>query len=136
MKHARLPRCAAGFTLIESIVVLIVLSIAALGVASLSSGIFDAQDDNKTLQTGAQLLQGCAEQVLAIRREQGYAASLSCGFNSMPSGFAAPTVESATYTGAGCPTAVAGTQCKLVTIKVATSGGDELRPLKLVLVGP
>jgi hypothetical protein len=42
----------------------------------MSGHIFDAETNNKTLEIGDQLMQGCAEQLLATRRAlNGYAAS-------------------------------------------------------------
>lgn len=142
-----------GFTLVESIIVLVVLGIAAVTVATLSGDIFTRQGDNKTLQVGVQLMQECAEQVLATRRASatGYTLTPSCSNLQGFSGFDAPAVKSfaTTTTGSfpsntpGCPTAAGGPcgcppggSCKLVTISVKTVAGDELAPLTLLLVGP
>lgn len=144
---------AKGFTLIETIIVMVVVGIAAATISILVSNIFTHQDDNKTLQVGMKLLEECAEQVLATRRATGpglgYGETPNCdtlgGFN----GFKAPAVKSVavTITGnfdvgtagctgggpCGCPT---GGSCKLVTIAVTTTAGDELFPVTLLLVGP
>jgi prepilin-type N-terminal cleavage/methylation domain-containing protein len=121
-----------GFTLIELILVVITLAIAALGIATQSSHIFDSQDANKTLQVGLQLMNECAEQVLATSRAGGFVATPAC--TQTFTGFAAPAVTTTSpYTGAACP---AGSTCKLVTISVAPSSGGSLTPITLLLVGP
>jgi prepilin-type N-terminal cleavage/methylation domain-containing protein len=126
---------ARGFTLVESIITLVILSLAALGIATLSGNIFNADAGNKDLQVGVQLMQECAEQVLAVRRVSGYATTPSCNVSTMPafSGFGAPSVTTTAYTGAACPT---GGSCKQVVISVTPAGGASLTPITLLLVGP
>ena len=139
-----------GFTLVESIMVLVVLAIAAAGIATLSGNIFNSQADNKTLQVGMQLMQECAEHVLATRRVAGYPTTPPI-CTSLPDptalGFSKPFVKSSTETttgtfgigttgcllggSCGCPTN--GT-CTLVTITVSPTGGGEITPLALLLV--
>lgn len=147
---------SGGFTLIESIIVVVVLSIAAVTVAQLAGNIFNSQANNKTLQVGMQLMQECAEHVLATRRSSasgyGYAVTPSCASLQDPAslGFSKPIVvtpvaETTTGTfdvgsvgcllggSCGCPSSG---HCKLVTITVSTTGGDQLAPIALLLVGP
>lgn len=151
------PTSCRGFTLIETIIVMVVVAFAAVAIAMMTGKIFDSQGDNKTLQVGMKLLEECAEQVLATRRATatGYSSlsatssPISCGGNlqAFP-GFNAPTVKSVAVTlsgtfpsgtpgcsnlPCGCPT---GGSCKLVTIAVTTTGGDELSTVTLLLVGP
>lgn len=132
-----------GFTLVESIIVLVVLAIAAAGIATLSGNIFNGQDENKELQISMQLMQECAEQVLALRRTSGFdwttnAATLACTDLAAPGdvglSFGKPVVDSnisITDGSNGCPT---GGTCRLLTIAVSTSAGDKLAPLTLLLV--
>lgn len=127
-------RCQ-GFTLVETIVVMVVVAIAAAGITTMTGNIFTHQDDNKTLQVGMKVAQECAEQVLATHRAG--ALNKNC---SAFEGFNIPVVnDAATYTGNGllgspeCPT---GKTCKIVTITVSTSvGNDSLTPITLFLVG-
>jgi prepilin-type N-terminal cleavage/methylation domain-containing protein len=145
MKHARPHRFAGsrGFTLIESIIVLVLLAIAAAGIISMQGNIFFGQSDNKKIQVGVQLMQECAEKILATRRNgsSGYSDSSltvrsadtsNCSGLTI-SGYAAPTVtitagNSTTAGLAACPNAT-GSNCKLVSI---TQGG--LTPVTLMLV--
>ncbi len=128
MRRASPNRCG-GFTLVESIIVLVVLGIAAVGIISLQGRIFSGQSDIKNLQIGVQLMQECAEQVLATRRQSGYSAapaSGGCDGMVLPD-YSAPSVTiTDPYSSTGCPTD--GT-CKLVSI---TQGG--LTPITLLLV--
>lgn len=138
MRRARPGRFAAhrGFTLIETLIVIVILGIAAAGIASLQSSIFSGQSDSRALLVGTQLMQECAEQVLATRRSSGYAAANSmtatesCSAMTLTD-YTAPAVtvtegNSATANMSACPT---GSNCKLVEI---TQGG--ITPVTLLLV--
>lgn len=59
---------ARGFTLVETLIVMVVLGIAAVVVGNLSSNLFKGQSANRGIVEGAQLMQQCAEQILAIPR--------------------------------------------------------------------
>jgi prepilin-type N-terminal cleavage/methylation domain-containing protein len=113
-----------GFTLIETMMVLVVLAVAAAGIAGLQGNFFKQQSSMSTLQVKNQLLLECAEQILAIRKyySDGYFAIASgtsygtnlCGGLTALSGYTVPTVTiTDPYSGAGCPT---GGTCKLVVI--------------------
>lgn len=124
-----------GFTLVEVIIVLIVLAIAAVTIATLTGNIFNAESNNKNLEVGTQLMQACAEQVLATRRNgpSGFASMPDCSALPLPSGFTDLLASSQSdYIGAGCPS---GASCRLVTISV-TTGSGALKPVTLLLVGP
>ena len=131
--HARLA-ASKGFTLVETIIVMVVLGIASVAIASLSSNIFFGQAASKDIQVGTQLMQECAEQVLAVRRASGYSAITSssfgttlCGGMTAFGGYSIPSVSfTDPYTGSGCPT---GGTCKLASI---SQGG--MTALTLVLV--
>ncbi len=58
----------SGFTLIETLMVVVVLGVAAATIVTLQGNIFVGQGANKDMQVGVHLMQECAEQVLAIRR--------------------------------------------------------------------
>lgn len=133
-----LPLCryasSRGFTLIEAIIVIVVLAIAALTVAVQSNRISDDDAYNKEVQIAVQLTQECAEHILASRRAAASLADFTpiCPSATLPtfSGFSAPVVTSDTITDgtSGCPS---GGTCKLVTVSVSP-----INPVTLLLVGP
>jgi len=120
------PRGFSGFTLIETIMVLVLLAIAAVGISSVQGNIFARQSSVKDLQVRTRLLMECAEQILAVRRhmEDGYeqVATTSfgtnlCGGVPVLAGYSIPSVTiTDPYSGAACPT---GSSCKLVSITQA-----------------
>jgi prepilin-type N-terminal cleavage/methylation domain-containing protein len=67
----------AGFNLIECLIVLSVLGIAATTIISLQTNIFKGQTDNKTIQVAVQSMQECAERVLAAHKLDYNTASLA-----------------------------------------------------------
>jgi prepilin-type N-terminal cleavage/methylation domain-containing protein len=131
-----------GFTLVESIMVLVALSIAAAAIVSLQGNIFGNQANKQNIQIGVQLMQECAEQVLAKRRLSGYSSITTSNFgtnlcggmtafvtsDSPPVTYAIPSVTFITdpYSGSGCPPN--GT-CKLLSI-----AQSNLTPITLLLV--
>lgn len=125
------PRRAShrGFSLIESIIALVLLAIASASIIGLNATIFNGRSDGQAIQVGVQLMQECAEHILALRRAHGFtaaplanstAATASC--NTMVlTGYAAPTatltIGNSTDNGMGaCPNAT-GSNCKLVAIQ-------------------
>ena len=131
---------AAGFTLIEMIIVMVILGIAATAVLTMVANVGNRQSDNMDLQVGAQLLQECGEYIVAQhRRDQTFYASQlvsSATCFGIPSfgGFGQPNVVVTDHTGGtGCPTAPGTPECKLVTITV-TKGGASLNPVNMILV--
>ncbi len=144
MRYLHPVRFAAhkGFTLIESIIVMVVLGIAAVAIINLQGNIFFGQSGNRDLQVGVQLMQECAEKILSTRRDVGYgdasltdrtASASNCSGMTI-TGSNAPTVtitsgHSGTANMGACPYS-AGTDCKLVSI---TQGN--LTPITLMLTG-
>lgn len=130
-------RSSRGFTLMESVIVILVLAIAGTAIVALQGKLFSSQGSVKNMQVGSRLMLECAEHVLATRRfsQTGIAVinSTNFGANKCANGVAAQTgftIPTATvtdpYTGAACPT---GYACKTVTI---TQGG--LANVTLMLV--
>jgi prepilin-type N-terminal cleavage/methylation domain-containing protein len=122
------PRFERGFTLIETVIVLLVLAVAGTAIVALQEKLFTGQATVKNMQVSSRLLMECAEQVLAVRRyaEGGY--DLVTTANSFGAGQcgnvpalgsnAIPTVVlTDSYSGPACPT---NFNCKLATI---TQGG-------------
>ena len=69
MNHRFSPTCVDnGFTLVETLIVMVVLGIAAVVIGNLSGNLFLGQSSNRGIVEGTQLMQQCAEQILAIPR--------------------------------------------------------------------
>lgn len=69
MKHPKLLNLRIqGFTLIETLIVMVVLGISAVVVSNLSGNLFMGKVANRSTVEGTQLMQQCAEQILAIPR--------------------------------------------------------------------
>lgn len=124
-----------GFTLIETLVVMVVLGVASTIIISLQGGIFVRQSSSKDLQIGTQIVQECAEQVLALRRRTptgGYAAvtPAACSTLGNFAGFGVPLVTLSDDVGASL-SACASTQCT-ASITVG-KGGSFVAPLTLRL---
>jgi hypothetical protein len=117
----------------ESIIALVLLAIASAAIVSLSGTIFAGQAGSKDLEVGTQLMQECAEQVLATRRlGGGYAAvnANTCSALGNLGGFGAPSVTITSNTTAACPTSAT---CETVAISVQKTGAN-LTPITLMLV--
>lgn len=122
---------SGGFTLIESILVMTILGISAVAIVSMQGNISFGQTGNADMQVGAQLMQECAEQILAVRRQTSYAAVTSTSCSSLGSyGGFSPSVTVTTDTGAACPS---GATCETVVIAVSKTG-TSLTPVTLELV--
>jgi prepilin-type N-terminal cleavage/methylation domain-containing protein len=136
MKHARPHRVAVsrGFTLIESIIVLVVLSVAAAAIVTMQGNIFKGQADNKDIQVGAQLMQECAERVLAIRRQSNSAyasvTTSACSGLGNFGGFGVPVVTLRDDSNTSVTTCASTTCTATITIG---KGGSNLAPITLRL---
>ena len=134
--HHRRPHCSRGFTLMESILVMIVLGLASLGIIAMQGRLFTNVGTVDGMQVSTRLMHECGEQVLAQRRhtEDGYAkvvvapnGSHSCSGIPPLTGFTVPTVAiTEPFTGGACP---ASFSCKSVVI---TEGN--LAPVTVMLV--
>lgn len=107
-----------GFSLIELIMIIVLIAIVSVPLISMFGRSVGSQEDDVAIQTTAQLVQACGEQVLGMRRRAtgGYAliATTSCSTLSAPTGYslAALTVTDP-YAGGACPS---GATCKRVQI--------------------
>jgi Tfp pilus assembly protein PilV len=134
-----------GFTLIELVAIIVLMSVGAVAILSLFGQTGKSLATNQETQTGAQLAQACAEQIMAIRRSPtgGYAAITTgaatgvcnTGFVAV-GGFTTPPVVNVTAHNssslAACPSATAG-DCKQVDVQV-NKGGVRAASLSLMLV--
>ncbi len=125
-----------GFTLIELIMVIVVLAIAAVALLSGYGQVADTIGTDATLQAGVQLARACGEYLIAERRDnplKGYTGVTSggssiCNVVPDPQGLTV-TVTFTPYTAAACP---AGTTCTLAGITV-TQGSETLDTTSLML---
>lgn len=122
-----------GFTLIELVIVMIVISVGLLGLTSLFSNSATTLSTNETLQQATQYAQKCAESAMAKRRASttGIAALNGFACDSLPATFtysdaAHPTVVGSSYTGAPCPTNPAGLSCRNIDINVTSAANSDL----------
>ena len=134
-------RRAHGFTLIEMVVVMLIISGGMLGITSLFSNTAKSLSTNETLQQATQYAQECAERVMATRRNLGFdwfatnkidaATQTSCSTN--PSGFTRTvklnplfTATPNYYTGTGSTACPNGTNCRDVSITVTSTANASL----------
>ncbi len=125
-----------GFTLIELIMVIVVLAIAAVALLSGYGQVADTIGTDASLQAGVQLARACGEYLIAERRDnprKGYSSVISAGSSICnvvpdPQGLTV-AVTFTPYTAAACP---AGTTCTLAGITV-TQGSETLDTTSLML---
>ncbi len=113
-----------GFTLIEMVLVIIIVSLASVPLFAMFSRAAFSLLTNEKIQTATQLAQEHAEVLLAIRRNQSFlAAELSGNTTEILagnySGYTRSTVITQPAAGPGCP---GGASCKEVLISVDESG--------------
>lgn len=136
-----------GFTLIELVAIIVLLSVGATSILALFSQVGRSIATNQETQTGAQLAQACAEQIMAFRRNTavgyGYTniavgnatGACNAGFTAVGGFTTAPVVNVNAHSSASlpaCPSATAGA-CKQVDIQV-DKGGVRAASLSLLLV--
>lgn len=132
MKPNALFPFAQGFTLIETVAALLLLSIIATGLVTTNAQLFRGQVGIRPLQISSPWLQACAERVLAMRRELGFqvnpAYDAACDSLTGSDSFnVVVTDNSGTLS---CPTSA---QCQMVRIHFK-SGADVLGPVVLQLM--
>ncbi len=115
-------RRAAGFSLIELMIVMVIISVGILGMTSLFSTSLKSLSTNETLQQAAQYAQECAESVMATRRNLGFSSSFSCGTGAT-TGFSRILTLGTLYTGTGACLTTTALNCRNVLITV-TSNND------------
>lgn len=116
-------RRLSGFSLLELIVVIVLISVGLLGLSRLTGGLGKAMYGTANLQTMSQYAQECAERVISTRRESGFASSLltSTLCDPSPASYVRTLIMPASYTGtASTPACPLGATCRDVTVKVCT----------------
>ena len=113
-RHARpAPR---GFTLMETLVAILLLALLAVGAIGLNGQLFMQSTHMRNLQIGTQLQQACVELVLAQRKNTGYATTFSCAsLNDQGFSLTASDAPSVQY----CPS---GMQCRQINVAVSGNG--------------
>ena len=117
-------RSAAGFTLIELVIVMIVIAVGLLGLTGLFSNTSTSLSTNETLQQAAQYAQKCAERAIATRRALGFdwfaANTFTCESATGFTFSGGTLLVGDIYPGNGnpCPS---GTNCRDINVKVSSA---------------
>lgn len=112
----------AGFTLLELVCVVAVMSIGLAGLSRLFQQTREGPIYAAAVQNATQLAQECAELLLDTRRSTGYSAptSATCNGLTLPSGYSR-TLLPATTTTSACPSGAACTYWKVAVTAPAES---------------
>lgn len=128
-------RVSGGFTLVELVVVMIVVSAGLLGIVTLFGNNISALVVGEDNQRAAQYGQECAERVLAVRQIQGFdsvnIATTMCDSLTLPGGFVRTVAVPATYTGTtttACPNLAT---CRDVTVTVTKGSASSVTAIML-----
>ena len=113
-----------GFSLIELIIVIVVVSIAAVSMLALFGVVARSLNINEDTQIAAQLGQECGEHILAARRNPkiGYSAIDNAICDALPAplaGFARTVAVTDLTTSPPCTVTTAGT-CKNAEVSITT----------------
>lgn len=116
------PVCE-GFSLIGLVIIIVVVSIAAVSMLALLGGVSRSLSINEDSQTAAQLGQECGEHILAARRNPqiGYSAINNAICDALPAplpGFTRKVTVTDLITSPPCTVSTAGT-CKKVEVSIA-----------------
>jgi prepilin-type N-terminal cleavage/methylation domain-containing protein len=115
MNHVR----EAGFTLLELITVIIIVALASVPILGQFTQVAGSTLLDEEIQTAAQLAQERAEAILALRRDQGYAAVAIGTTSDVLTGNYGSYSRSVSVTeppaGGGC---AAGATCKGIVVSV------------------
>lgn len=113
-------RTCRGFTLVELVMVILVVTIAATGLITALSRLGEATLMSERAQTAAELVQSCAEHLLAARRNRGVAAmDTNCG--AVP-GFSGSVVLTTPFVDPVCPEPT-GILCRRFRITATVPSG-------------
>lgn len=125
-----------GFTLFETTFVIALLTLASLGLIAMQPQIFKTQTNGRDQYVGLELIQACAERLLAVRRQTGYGSvtnTLCTGLGGV-GGFAAnPTVAMVDAGGTAITTCSSATCTATITIAKSSGPAASLAALTLRL---
>ena len=118
------PLCK-GFSLIELIIVIVVVSIAAVGMLALFGGVGRSLSINEDTQTAAQLGQECSEHIMGARRNPnlGFGAIDNAICDLLPAplaGFTRKVTVTDLTTSPPCTVTSTGT-CKQVEVSISAT---------------
>ena len=123
--HPKTSHYGAGFSLIEVVIIIIVMSIIAVPLTLQFSQSSSSWQLNEQVQTASQLAQGCGEELLSTRRLSGHAAALVVSCSALPASFSsyARTLSFSSFGTAACP----DTSCTLAEVVVTVAGNERAR---------
>ena len=83
-----------GFTLLETVLVIAILTLVSLGLLAMQPQVLKTQTTGRDQFVGLELMRACAERLLAVRRNVGYASVTNtlCNVIAGVGGFGSPTV--------------------------------------------
>ena len=124
-----------GFTLFETVLVIGLLALASVTLMKLQRNVFTTQTYGRDESVGSDLLRGCAERLLAVRRQIDYSQVTNTLYSTMGGvgGFGNPTV---TMVDASATTVTSCTSSTCtITIRVAKTSEQAalLTPITLQL---
>lgn len=125
---------AAGFTLLELVGVIIVISVGLAGLASMFGQSGWALIIGEDVQTAAQHGQECAERFMAVRRDLGFDdVSINTTLcDPSPAGFTRTVTVPATYTGGPATACPDLATCRDITITTTRGAATSVITLMLV----
>lgn len=121
-----------GFSLVELVMVIVILSVAAVAILGRFTQVSSSLSLNENIQTAGQLVQEKAEQILAEARSGQFSSIVTTPAQNLTGNYAGYTrsVTVSGYAGAGCPS---GASCKQLVVD-AGRGGSKDAEVALLLV--
>lgn len=133
----RLTCCIpAGFTLMETIIAMLLLALASVVIIRLNGGLFYRADDILSIQQSSLMVQACVDRIIGIRKNTDIftnpASALNSSCDSLPSLIPGMTmaVTATTFTSSACPSGKTCVQANIAT----TTGGVNKAPVTLFFV--
>jgi len=112
---------APGFTLVETMATLLVLSLVAITLSTFNGNLFQGRTALWQQELSTPLLQACAERVLALRRTEGFTASPAYD-SACDAITGADTFDVSVTPNSTSPSCPNGATCQRVTIHVKSQG--------------
>lgn len=119
-----------GFTLIEMVMIILVVSVGMLALANLFGGNSRTLVINESVQKVAQYAQACAERILEVRRDNTFSAASSTTICAEMPG--SPSVSGTSVTGTSSSACPNGFACRNVTVTVRSGSVSSVITLMLV----
>lgn len=117
---------SAGFTLLELVAVMVMVSVAMLGVARLWGNANSSLEQAAAAQLLSRYAQECAERVIQTRKDYGFTSTLinSTMCNPAPDSHIRTVTVPAISTGTATTACPSGIACRDVVIKVCAASGS------------